>query len=324
MSKPLSLAALVPLCALAVRANATPPAAPTAETVKLFDPAANETPESLQFDHQGNLLVSLALTGELRRIAPDGTETTLARLPIAPEVQPCGNAFGVPIMGGLALDPHDNVFVTVVSCDVTRLGIYRVDAGTGAVSRVSALSPDAVPNGIAYRDGWLYVADTNLGRVWRVAADGSSTSVWVEDALLAPFPDFAPGPNGLQIFRDEVYVGVSDHGHLVAYRILGDGAAGPPRIHATGVGFDDFAFDARGNVYATTDPFNLLVKIAPDGSVETLLTAADGLDGPTSAAFGVRGENQVLYVANAAFPFFSTTHRPSLMRVDVGVPGMPR
>lgn len=324
MSKSLSLAALVPLCALAAPARATHRCAPVVETIKLFDPAASETPESLQFDHRGNLLVSLALTGELRRIAPDGTETTLARLPIAPEVQPCGNAFGIPIMGGLTLDPHDNVFVTVVSCDVEQLGIYRVDAGTGAVTRVSALAPDAVPNGIAYRAGWLYVADTNLGLVWRVAADGSSTSVWAQDELLAPFPDFAPGPNGLQIFRDEVYVGVSDHAHLVAFPIRGDGTAGPPRVHATGVGFDDFAFDVRGNVYATTDPFNTLVRIAPDGTVETLLTAADGLDGPTAAAFGVRGDNRSLYVANAAFPFFSTTHRPSVMRLDVGVPGARR
>ena len=30
-----------------------------------------------------------------------------------------------------------------------------------------------------------------------------------------------------------------------------------------------------------------------------------------------------LYITNGAFPFFSTTHQPSLMRLHPGVPGGP-
>ena len=298
-------------------------ASPAVTTIKLFDPTRGETPESLNFDHRGNIIVSLALTGEVRRIAPDGREATLAHLPLAPSV-PCNNAFGVAIMGGVALDPHDNVFVSVAPCDPTAIGIYRIDADTHAVSKVAALPPDALPNGIAYRAGQLYVADTNLGQVWRIAADGSSTEVWTNDPLLAPLPDFFPGPNGLQIFHDEVYVSVSDRAHVLAFPIRADGSAGPARVHATGVGLDDFAFDVHGDLYGTTDPFNTLVRVSPAGAIDVLLTALDGLDGPTSCAFGVRGDNQALYLNNAAFPFFSLTHRPSIMRVDIGVPGHPR
>jgi hypothetical protein len=42
------------------------------ETVALFNPLAFETPESVQFDRHGNAYISMALTGEIRKIAPGG------------------------------------------------------------------------------------------------------------------------------------------------------------------------------------------------------------------------------------------------------------
>ena len=82
----------------------------------------------------------------------------------------------------------------------------------------------------------------------------------------------------------------------------------------------------KGNLYGTTDPFNTVVRVAPDGATTVLLTAADGLDGPTAAAFGVGNDNQNLYVTNAAFPFFPgpDPRRPSILRFNVGTPGKPR
>jgi sugar lactone lactonase YvrE len=87
------------------------------ETVVAFDPAAFEAPESIQFDRAGNAYVSLALTGEVRRIAPDGAQQALAWLPLRPDVQPCANALGFAILGGLALDHQRNVYVSVNSCN---------------------------------------------------------------------------------------------------------------------------------------------------------------------------------------------------------------
>jgi len=250
-------------------------------TVTLFNPAAFEAPESVQFDRHGNAYVSLALTGEIRKLAPDGTQTTLAFLPIRPDVQPCGNAFGLPIMGSLALDHQGNVYASVNSCNPAQLGVWKVTPA-GAVSLVAGLPQGAAPNGIAYRDGWLYVADTLLGQVWRIHSDGTGTpEVWSNDSLLTPlFLPLVPGPNGLQVFRGEVYVAVSDRAHVVAIPIREDGSAGAARVHASGIGLDDFAFDVHGNLYGTTDPFNTVVRIRPDGTSEVLLTAADGLDGP--------------------------------------------
>jgi sugar lactone lactonase YvrE len=312
------------LAAAVLGAAVAAPDASAADTVALFDPTAFETPESIAVATDGAMYISMALTGEVRKIERDGTQSTLAHLPIRPDIFPCGNAFGVAIMGGLCLDHQGNLYVSVGSCDPALIGVWKVTPA-GETSLLAPLGATALPNGIAFHAGFLYVADTNLGQVWRIPAAGGPAEVWASDPLLAPLPDFFPGPNGLQIFHNEVYVAVSDRAHVVAFWIERDGSAGPARVHATGVGLDDFAFDVEGNLYGTTDPFNTVLRVRPDGSVETLLTAADGLDGPTAAAFG-RGEadQTSLYITNAAFPFFSTTHRPSLMRLEVGIPGKPR
>ncbi|HEY9405390.1 MAG TPA: hypothetical protein VIQ24_22260 [Pyrinomonadaceae bacterium] len=301
--------------------------APGVETVALFNPAAFETPESIQFDRHGNAYISMAMTGEVRKVAPDGTHTSLAFLPVRPDVQPCGNGFGLPLMGAIALDHQGNIYASVTSCNLPELGVWKVTP-EGQASLLAQLPADAAPNGIAYHAGWLYVADTLRGEVWRIRSDGAGgAQVWTDSPLLAPVPlPLTPGPNGLQIFHDEVYVAVSDRAHVVAFPILADGSAGAGRIHVSGIGLDDFAFDVKGNLYGTTDPFNTVVRVSPDGQTEVLLTAADGLDGPTAAAFGVGADRKNLYITNAAFPFFPgpDPRRPSLMRYHVGIAGKPR
>lgn len=133
-----------------------------------------------------------------------------------------------------------------------------------------------------------------------------------------------PGPNGLKVFRGAVYVANSSTGDIVAIPFEPGQVAGEARVHANILpqGCDEFTFDVLGRIYCTTDPFNTIVRIDRDGSSENILTADDLLDGPTSVAFGRRGQNRKnLYITNAAFPIFTTTFRPSLMRVRLGVPG---
>jgi hypothetical protein len=52
------------------------------QTIVSFNAANLETPESLVFDRAGNLYISLALTGEIRKIAPNGAQSTFAQLPL--------------------------------------------------------------------------------------------------------------------------------------------------------------------------------------------------------------------------------------------------
>ena len=60
------------------------------ETIVSFDATKLETPENLVFDRAGNLYISLALTGEIRKIAPNGAQSTFAQLPLGAPLTPCG------------------------------------------------------------------------------------------------------------------------------------------------------------------------------------------------------------------------------------------
>jgi sugar lactone lactonase YvrE len=314
------------LLALSSAARAQHLAGPV-ETVATFDPSKLETPEGVAIDHKGNTYVSLNLTGEIRKIAPDGTQSTHAVLPMgAPPLTPC---FGfIPIMGALAIDHQSNLYVGVNSCDLATRGIWKVDA-SGAISLLANIPGEALADGIALRDGQLYVADTGRMVVFRVPAAGGTEEIWKDDPLLKKDPSapaIFPGPNGIQFFEDEVYVSVSGGFRIVAIPVNDDGSAGAVRVHATGIGCDDFAFDVLGDLYCTTDPFESMILVRPDGSQQQLLGAADGLDGPTATVFGRRANgSHDLYISNGMFPFFpSTGHGPSLLKVKLDVPGLPR
>ena len=310
------------LCLLAFAATA---AAQNAETLILFDFAAGETPESIRFDRFDNAYITLALTGEIRKVARDGTQSTLAFLPIG---TPCGGLFPPPAALGLTFDRRNRLYVNISACDPANSGIWKVDTSTGALEQLAVAPSNSTLNGLEYQAGFLYAADTNLGVVWRVPVGGGALELWSEDPLLqAPPVLFGPGPNGIRFFRGEIYVAVSNAGTVVAIPVEPGGSAGTGRVAATlppGPGCDEFAFDVRGSIYCTTDPSNTVVRLDPDGTSEILLTADDGIDGSTSATFGRRGKNRKnLYITNAAFPFFTTTFRPSLMRLRLKVPGAP-
>lgn len=300
-------------------------AAQTAETLILFDPAALETPESIRFDRFDNAYITLALTGEIRKVAADGTQSSLAFLPIG---APCGGMFPPPAALGLTFDLQNQLYVNVFACDPSNSGIWKVDPTNGALEQLAVAPSGSTLNGLEYQAGFLYAADSNRGVVWRLPLGGNALELWSDDPLLQePSTLFGPGPNGIRFFRGEIYVAVSNTGKIIAIPFEPGGTAGPGRVHATlppGQGGDEFAFDVHGSIYCTTDPSNTLVRLDPDGTTEILLTAADGIDGSTSATFGRRGRNRKnLYITNAAFPFLTTTFRPSLMRLRLAVPGAP-
>jgi hypothetical protein len=312
----------LPVLLLALTGAPTVADAQTAETLILFDPLVPETPESIVFDRRDNAYITMAFTGEIRKIAQDLTQSTLALMPIG---APCGPVAVVAL--GLAIDRHDQLYVAVTACDPANSGIWKVDIDTGAIELLANAPSFVVWNGIDVHKGFIYAADTFGGLVWRIPTTGGSPEIWADDPLLqippgSPFP----GPNGVQFFRGRIYVVNSSTGDIVSIPIRPNGSAGQPSVFGSvfPLGCDEITFDVLGRLYCTTDPFNTLARLSPDGSVEILLTAADFLDGPTSAAFGRRGRNKKnLYITNAAFPQFTMTFRPSLMRLRIEVPGAP-
>lgn len=288
-----------------------------------FDASVPETPESIRFDRSDNAYVCLALTGEIRKITPDGEQSTLARLPID---APCSNQFPPVATLGLTIDRQDRLYVAVSACDAQNSGLWEVDKDSGEIRQIARSPAGVVWNGIDADGDVVYAAGTFDNRIWRISLDSGEAEVWSDDPKLSPpAGSSGPGPNGILVYQREVYVAISSAGTIVAVEINPDKSAGEARIHGTlppGQGGDEFAFDVQGRIYCTTDPSNTLVRLDADGTAKILLTAADGVDGSTSVAFGRRGENRKnLYITNAAFPFLTTTFRPSLMRLRVDTPG---
>jgi hypothetical protein len=314
------------------------------EVIASFNAAFGETPESVALDRENNAFISMALTGEIRKISTVGVQSTLTWIPLG---QCAPNPFP-PILGALAVDFLDNLYVGASTCDPADKGIYKVTPN-GTTTLIASLPADALPNGITVLAGQVYVADSAAPRIFRasVNGNGSPAVVWTTTPLLAdPNPlDLAPGANGLQTFLGDMYVSNAGAGTIVAIPMengndfLGDidpgeayvkyGPAGSgAEVETPGFpefpGCDDFAFDVLGRLYCTTDPFQSVLRINLDGSVDTILEPSDGIDGPTAAAFGRKGLRKQLYISNAAFPFFpGTGNGPSLMRVEVGLPGYP-
>lgn len=314
-----------------------PPQVGQLETVAEFNhgpPPNFETPESVLVGFNDEIYISMALTGEIRKIEPDGSQSTFATLPIGVPLQPCGGLVG--IVGAMAGDILGNVYVNVASCEAENRGVWRIDAD-GNAQKIASFGFDVLPNGIATFLGQLYIADSS-GKVWRVPMTGGTPEVWADGPLLAqsgavvpvtpPIP--TPGPNGIQFFKKAAYVANSSQGTIVKIPFKKNGSAGTPEVYHTfedpDVGCDDFAFDIIGRIYCTTDPAHTVIRIDRDHSEHILFDADDGLDGPTAAMFGRFDDRRTLYITNAQFPFFdeiSPNNGPSLQKVELALPGYP-
>ncbi len=314
------------------------PAAPDARAQGLTDAHAQgltvtkvatyttpQAPEGVWIDRDNNKYVTMALTGEIQKVSPGGVQSTIATLPLG--APPGTFCFGFPaIIGNAYGDDRGNLFVGVHSCDPGSSGLWKVAIATGASTKVASAPQDALLNGTVVDGATVLVTDSFYDVVWQAPAGGTGQplAVWKDDPLFkvpagAPFP----GPNGIAIFHGAAYVAVSDTALIVKVPILPDGSAGQASVYAQlSVGCDDFSFDVVGNIYCTSDPFETVSRISPAGVETVLLTASDGLDGPTATYFGFGGEGRTLYITNGAFPFFpSTGNGPSLLKVQLGVPG---
>jgi hypothetical protein len=136
-----------------------------------------------------------------------------------------------------------------------------------------------------------------LGTIWKIPAAGGTPRVWSTAPELAATGFL--GANGLKIRKRALWVSNRDEGAVLRIPLLCDGEAGKVQIKASGLsGIDDFAFTGRGNqiLAALNDPSEVAL-VQPDGSHSTVMTAADGLQGPTSIA--LRGNT--VYVPSAAY-----------------------
>ena len=270
---------------------------------------AGDFPESLAVDGHGNLYASLGSIGEVVKVTPGGHQQPLARLKI-----------GDGLITGLAFDSAGNLYVAdaTFQASPTPPGIFRISPG-GAVKRVATLPADSFPNGLAFRDGRLYITDSSLGAIWQLMP-GRQPAIWLQDPLLAPKTDI--GANGLAFWRNSAYVSVSDSGTIVRVPFRADGKPGTPVVVTQANVLqtaDGIAFDVRGNLYIAVND-NRLMRLAPGGALPQLAAEKNGLTYPTMPAFGTtRSTRTTLYLTNGAY--YGGT--PDIVALHVGVRGLP-
>jgi sugar lactone lactonase YvrE len=281
-------------------------------TVASFDPTKFEIPENITFDLKDNLYVSLILSNEVRQITPAGVQSTYVTFDGPPGSLTAGLVINDQT-GDLyvAYNPvGQNSVVFVVHPDHSKQVFATFPVGSG----LNGMTPDLFGN--------LYLADSFLGYIWRVPASGGAPQIWLD--LHAPGNLMLPGPNGIKfdIFQQNLYVSVSYQGTI--YRIpMNNGQPGVPAVFASGLTPDDFAFDLLGNLYVATEPSHSVVRVHLDGTMETLASAADGLQNTTAVRFGRRFDTILdLYILSAEIPP-GPDSRPGVYRMYIGLPGLP-
>lgn len=310
-----TLMALALMVAALAMIAASPPLLADGHVEPVFDYDPPFFPEGIAIDKRGNIFVSIAIQSELRKITPDGTETTLATLPTG--------GFGLL---GLAVDAPGNVYAALATVDLSTSGVYRIDK-TGASVRLAGTEAIIVPNGLAFdKRGNLYVTDTIGGAVY-VVPPGGSAELWVQSPLLEGTGvaglGVPVGANGITYRHGVVHVANTEQGTLVRIPVEKGGSAGVPTVFVDDVfGADGLALDVKGNIYIASVLEDKLIRVnLRSGERSVLAEGDDGLDGPASLAFGTgQGNRKYLYITN--FVLLSDPN-PGIVRVDVGVPGVP-
>lgn len=293
------------------------------EPVLSFDLASGELPEGIAFDKRGNMFVTLAPLGTVLRIDPAGSTSILATFAVSA---------GAPGALGLASDARGNVYVAVASFDPATHGVHRVTP-EGLTARLEGTEEIAFPNGLALgHKGTIYITDSVTGAIWRSRPSGSAEP-WIQDELLEGTGAFGLGipigANGIAYHRGVVYALNSEKGLALRIPVERDGSAGQPALITGGAelfGLDGLAMDVHGRLYAVVNVQDRLIRVDP-GSGEVTDLVADGLDFPAALAFGTgRGLRKTVFVANFALlddPASPTPPGPGIVRLDVGVPGLP-
>ncbi len=294
------------------------------ETFVSLDPAGGEFPEGIAVDKTGNVYVSMILLDQIWKIDPSGDRSIFAE-------------FGIPGTGpaGLAMDAAGNLFVAASGLDLATgvtdpaaRGVYRIDRD-GTIERLPGTEAIVFANDVALdKRGNVYATDSARGQVWRIAR-GDAAELWAEGPLLegdgsAGF-GFPIGANGIAFRHGRMLVANTERGLLAEIPIEPDGSGGVQTLFAGSpalVGADGIAFDVRGGVYVGVGVQNTVVRVDGDGSIETLATDDDGLNQPSTVAFGTgMNERRTLFVAN--FSIFSPAPTPGVLKLSVGVPGQP-
>lgn len=214
--------------------------------------------------------------------------------------QPIRTAFHpvslAPGQGGVWVAGHGVSFLEGARIAGSNLVQFIGDDG---VAGRSILLPGAVfLNGmVAQGEHILLIADSVLGRIWRVDLRDGSAGDFLETPDMSGTPDRpgVPGVNGLKLVQGALLFSNSARPGLYRVALAGDGSATGPVVRVLDLpSIDDFVATADGGFIIATHGRDV-IRVGPDGRRVTLLD--QDVEGNTAVALVPRtdGRND-LYV----------------------------
>jgi hypothetical protein len=317
----LSISVVSAATLIAAAASALSSASASAATAPVTDPeiavhfdfAKGQTPENIALAPDGAAYVTFAKARQVAEITRDGKVQILATLPAPADGGVHTPSLGFPLTSGIVRAEDGTLYFLYATGTADLTGVWRLRRG-GRPRRIAALPADGLPNGLALDacTHTLYVTDSTLSTIWRVSDGAAAATAWSTAPELADAGYL--GANGVKVHNGAVWTSNLDKGTVLRIPILPDGRAGQVQTRVTGLqGIDDFAFVGRGDrLLAAIDPKNEVALVQPDdGSYSIVLTAADGLQNPTSIAV----RRDTVYVNDAAY---LTGSDPNLLIAHLG------
>ncbi len=271
------------------------------------NPYGYDYSEGIAISPRGNIYLAMNNSGDVYKLDRYGTLTHIADL-----VANLDDAY----LLGLQVDAQESLYVVIVAWnDASMNGIWRIRE-SGEIEHLMWCPPEHWPNNITFDEaGNLFMTDPRLGSIWRLDKDGSS-GMWLQDPILL---GDVFGANGINYRNHSLWVLNSDRGRIVRIPINRDDSPGQPETFVESpllYGADGGAFDVRSNMYIGVNYQGTLVRVSPRGKIDILVTQEEfnGFTLVTNPMFGFGRNCSMLYI---------TGMNPHVVKVDVGVPGMP-
>lgn len=238
----------------------------------------------------GAIYYTALFTGEVGRIGPDGSHSTVANLPLG--ANPITFSDDGRLFVGLAFLGDELYEVDPAGVDPPRL----INAGLGL-------------NGFDWWDGYLYAPQMFAGAAVKIDVETGDYEVIAGGFAFPTAVDFDP--------VGRMYVLDSGAGEVVRV----DPATGNKTIVATLDGDpDNMAFDSRGRLFVSDNSAGSIVQVLRNGGIRPV--SPGGLAGPLGLAVLGSGKGETVYAADIfrLFGIDGRTGRTSL-EVEASITG---